>query len=500
MSTIWIGIDVGTQGVRAAAYTDDGRLLAEGSAVRPPRSPAFGYMTHDPELDWWGGTREALSPVLSAVDPGRIGGIGIAGLFPAVCLVDDAGQVTVEGILYGDGRAQSLVRPISDQLGVALNGDEVVPRLVWLQRNAPQLVRRSRLALGPTGYVAFRLTGVASIDPHSAVRWGGIVDGSRTGWDEAAIRALGLPLGLLPPIRRPHEVVGTVTAEAARDTGLPVGVPVVVGATDTLAQLLGDGVIRAGEAMVYYGSSGTLLVCTADLERAVNDPATFAPDRPYRLSAYALNLGSFLEHVRDRVFGGASYASLDAEAAEVPPGAAGLFVIPYVSGKVLPQHQANARGAIIGLDLRHGRAELWRAMLESFGYLLLEARQRLEDEVASVVAAGGGASSRVWRQIVSDMTGWPQEIAAPGGSARGAAFLAAYGRGAVDSFRDMEGRWLSEWRARQATARSIPDAAAVERYRRLFERWVACEGAVTALVEQVATDGRARSLQALTNV
>jgi xylulokinase len=481
MGDVWVGLDIGTQGVRAAAYSSAGRLVAQGVAWRPPRSAAPGLMTHDPVSDWWGGTCEALRPIVDAVPARSIAGIGLAGLFPAVCLIDRGGATVLEGILHGDVRGRELAGRISAEIGVVLNGDEVISRLVWLQEAGRGVLRRAHLALGPSGYVAFRLTGIPSIDPHSAVRWGGLVNPKRGEWDATVARRLGIPVGLLPPIRRSHDILGAVTEKAAGETGLPAGVPVVTGLTDTLAELLGSGVVTVGELLIYYGSSGTLLYCTSDLEDEILQESRFSPTSPYRLAAYVLNSGSLLEQVRREFLGGLPYELLDEEAAGITPGADGLYVIPYISGKVPTQAGSGVRGAILGLGLGHGRAHLWRALLESFGYPLIEARDNLRRTVATATASGGGAQSRTWRQIISDMTGWSQVLAPPGGAARGAAYLAAYALRAAEDLRSIRRHWLSEWFDGPAADPTTPDWEAVERYRWLFGGWMACERAVVRL-------------------
>jgi xylulokinase len=466
-SEIWLGIDVGTQGVRIRAYENDGTLVASSDAHRPARAPVPEAMIHEPDADWWGGTREALRPVLAEVSERHIGGIGLAGLFPAVCLMSEAGEAIGSGILYGDGRAGAEVAAVERRLDITLTGDEVAPRLLWLRDRSPTEYRRASVALGPTGFIGFRLTGVLSIDPHSAARWGGIVDATRRGWDPVALKALGIDAGLLPPIKRPHDQIGLVTADAARATGLAEGIPVIAGTTDSLAAMLGDGAMRRGDAMIYYGSSGTLLVCTVDFEDALADQAVFGTDAPYRLAAYALDSGRFLEKIGGALAAGASFPILDAEAAGRPPGSCGISVFPHVSGRLLPPRPA-ARGAVAGLTLDQTRGDLWRATLESFGFVLMQAQSSLGDPVRSVTAAGGGAVSETWRSIISDMTGWTQEVAPRGGSARGAAFLAAYALGGVRSLSDIREVWLARSGDRP---RTVPRSDHHFRYLELLPSW-----------------------------
>lgn len=474
VSACWIGLDVGTQGVRCVAVDPDGTVLASAIAERPPRFPSPGAMVHDPEADWWGGARDALAAVVAAVGNRPIDGVALASLFPAACLVDDAGEAIGEGMLYGDTRAAAEVEEVEEALGTTLTGDEVVPRLVWIRRSDPDLLTRARWVLGPAGFVSLRLTGRSMIDPNSAARWGGIARGGS--WDDDALARLDLSPTLMPPIHRPTDVVGRVTPAAAAATRLPVGTPVVAGATDSFAALLGSGVRGPGDAMVYYGSSGTLLVATAPFADAIADAASFGPGSPFRLAAYAPNSGSLLERARVEMFGGASYAELDEEAGRVPPGANGVFVLPHVSGRMMPDPDASARGAIVGLRLDHGRPDIWRAMLESIGWMLMDAQHRLDDAITWVVAGGTGARSATWRSILTDMTGLPQSLGPGDASARGAAFLAALGTGGVEGIEAVRDTWLVDELAGQPTR---PDPAAHERYLELLPDWLALDAALS---------------------
>ncbi len=475
----WIGIDIGTRGVRAAAYGNDGRLLIESSVERPPRLNEAGRMTHDPESDWWGGSIAALASLLPALGGVTVAGVGLSGLFPAATLVGPEGIAVSDGILYGDSRAAAEASTVTDTIGVRLSGDEVSPNIVWLRDHEPATMRIATVALGPAGYVGRRLTGADSIDPHSAVRWGFRLTDEHDEWRRDDLVALGLPAHLLPPIRRPSQVIGSTSAEAARLTGLPAGIPVVAGTTDSLAQLLGDGVCMTGDALVYYGSSGTLLVCTVDLDSAIDDPSCFGEGMPYRLAAYAVNSGLFLEQARNELLGGRSYADLDEMAERSPAGANGVFVLPHVSGKLIPVRRPPASGAIVGLSLANTPGDVWRAMLESFGYVLMEAQRDLPELPRSVTAAGGGARSATWRGIVEKMTGWNQRVAPPGGSARGAAALAALGMGGLTSVLDIRDTWVPP----VAPTGPGDDEADSHAYAARFERWLQLDRAVAGAAE-----------------
>lgn len=465
MDRAWLGLEIGTQGVRAAAFDDGGLRLSAGRARRPPRSPEPGAMVHFPELDWWDGTREALAGVLAGIEPGRIAGVGLAGLFPAVCIVASDGRALSEGVLYGDQRGQP-------------GANEVAPRLMRLLRSLPEDVQRGSFALGPGGYLGLRLTGTPSIDPHSAAAWKGLIARPGRAWHPALSAALSIPPAMLPPIVPPGRPLGTVTEAAASATGLPAGIPVVAATTDSLATMLGAGALQAGDALANYASTGTLLLVTMDLERALADPAAEGATTPYRRVAHATGSGLLAELLRRGWLGGVAHATLDAEAASVPPGSEGVLVVPYLSGRVLPTPEPGLRASVSGIGVGHGRGHLWRAVLESFGWVVMTAQHASApgpDGVRRVTAAGGGSQSDVWRGIVSDMTGWPQAVAPLDATVRGAAFLAAHSLSG-SSFTELAERWP----AGTVQATSAPRPAATEHYRTLLPAWMRL---VAALVD-----------------
>jgi xylulokinase len=228
--------------------------------------------------------------------------------------------------------------------------------------------------------------------------------------------------------------------------------------------LLGCGVVRKGDVMIYYGSAGTMMVCTCDLQEVLQHPEALGPNVPYRLGVYAVDSGGFLETLRQELFPRHSFASLDAEAEAVAPGSGGVTVL--LSDLADATRQRLPGVPIVGFGPGRTRAELWRASLEAFGYLLANATSIVVDG-ATVTAAGGGAQTTTWPSIVSDTTGWDQRRASPGGGTRGAGYLAAFGLGYLDAFGDS----LEKWATPALSAVVRPDPARHEAYRDALERW-----------------------------
>lgn len=437
-------------------------------------------MVHSPEHDWWDGTREVLAVVLREVHGSRLAGIGLCGLFPAVCLVDVAGGPITDGLLYGDRRGQEMAPEVNRGLGRELEADAVLPRLVWLSRQGAANIEGARWALGPHGFVGYRLTGQATLDALSASRWGGrLLSGSD--WDGGLMKALGLATRILPPVVAPRTVIGQVTADASRLTRLPTGLPVVAGATDSLAQMLGSGVREPGDGLISYSSTGTLLVLRTPLSVAIGHSRAVDGEPPYERAVHALGSGLLVEQVRTELLGGAAAAALDRDAASLPLGSDGLFVVPSMprpgslGGGMDGRSDLPSGGgaAIVGLRPGHGRGHLWRAVLESFGYLLREASTAANPPVGPLVAGGGGSRSEVWRQIVSDLTGWTQEVVSDGAASRGAAHLAQLGV-APESVPTAGSTWTGGPRIRSEPRTSQEEASA------LATRWMALRAALAS--------------------
>jgi xylulokinase len=291
---------------------------------------------------------------------------------------------------------------------------------------------------------------------------------------------------MLPEIHETTDVVGSVTSEAARQTGLAVGTPVICGSVDALAEYLSSGVIQEGEGCVVFGST----MCMSVLSSVPRSHALLFGGRSlvpglYRLSGGMATSGALTRWFRDNFAaheaqtesqsGVSAYHVLGAEAATVPPGSEGIMVLPYFGGERTPIFDVQARGLILGLTVSHTRHHLYRALLEGAAYGVRH-HFDLMAEVGVVprrlVAVGGGSQSELWTQIVSDVTGQTLEcVERPIGPALADAFLAGYGIGLLSDFAPLAERWVRIGRS----VRPDPQATTVydqyyRVYRRLYER------------------------------
>ncbi|MBA2287352.1 MAG: sugar kinase, partial [Ktedonobacteraceae bacterium] len=301
---------------------------------------------------------------------------------------------------------------ILERCGSPLTSQAVGPKLAWLQRHEPEVWRKTRYFLMASSFIVQRLTGEYVLDHHSASQCDPLYDLKERRWitEWAAEIAPGLAL---PRLLWPTEVAGTITAAAAEATGLPVGTPVAAGTIDAWSEALSVGVRNAGDLMLMYGTTMFMVQVqnAALMHPKLWSTAGVLPNT-YTLAAGMATSGALTGWFRHMV-GDLPYATLLQEAAEVAAGADGLVVLPYFAGERTPLFDPRARGIICGLTLRHGRGHLYRALLEATAYgvrHILEVMHASGGTNQRLVAVGGGTKGGLWTQIVSDVTGLPQEL------------------------------------------------------------------------------------------
>jgi xylulokinase len=463
-----IGVDIGTQGSKGALISETGQILASCSIEHDVSSPHPGWSEHDADRAWWGGFVEVVRRLLlhSQVDPNRIAGVGVSGLMPVMLPVDADGRPLRPAILYADTRAHAEMVRMNEQLAgwesSVLVAHDVGPKIVWFRDHEPARWQRARSILGTQGYVIAKLTGRHVIDSFTAIGMRPFINVTRNGWDLGNCERFGVPIELLPDVVEATEVVGTVTAEAAAETGLTIGTPVIGGATDFIAEMMSTGAAAADEVVVSYGTTLCLTAfsrrsigrCPAfvDMLQCHKDLSRLYPGL-YAVGAGMATSGALTRWFRDHFgqdvrraeqeLGVNAYELLGLEAGKVAPGAEGLIVLPYFSGERAPIYDDWARGVVFGLTLTHGRGHLYRALLEGVAYGLehnLELIREAGVRPSRIVATGGGSRSHLWTQIMSDVTGLPQTVIAPSNAALGMAFLAGYASGIFSQISDVR-RW-----------------------------------------------------------
>jgi xylulokinase len=428
-----VGLDVGTTGVKAIAVQPDGNVAAIAERGYPLSTPRAGWSEQDPE-DWWRAAQGVLADIGARVGSGReIAGIGLSGQMHGLVALDAADRVVRPAILWNDQRTGAECVEIEERIGldrlIALTGNRALtgftaPKLLWLRRNEPEAFGRIARIMLPKDYVRLRLTGEWATDVADASGTL-LLDVARRGWSAEVLTLLDLDPALLPPVLESPEVAGVTIA---RDN-LAGGIPVAAGAGDCAAAAVGVGIDRPGPLSVVMGTSGVVF---AALPAFASDPLArvhafchAVPDQWHAMGVMLSAAGS-LQWLRDRLAPETSFADLVAEAEAWNPGVDGLLFAPYLAGERTPHADPSARGAFTGLELRHDRGALVRAVLEGVAFGLrdsLELVRELGCPTDRARASGGGARG-LWLRIAASVLGVPIELTAVAeGSAYGAALL-----------------------------------------------------------------------------
>ncbi|WP_327674211.1 MULTISPECIES: FGGY-family carbohydrate kinase [unclassified Streptomyces] len=431
-----IGVDIGTSSSKGILVALDGTVLHTAVREHAVDRPAPGHVEMPGEV-WWDEFVSLARELTSAEDTDVVA-VGVSGMGPCVLLTDADDTPLRPAILYGvDTRSVAQIERLERELGA----DEIVRRcgsrltsqaagakVAWVADEEPELFDRARRLYMPSSWLARKLTGAYVLDHHSASQCTPLYDTLARDW--YAPWAERIAPGIeLPPLRWSGEAAGTVTAEAARATGLPVGIPVTTGTVDAWAEALSVGAHGVGDLMLMYGTTMFLVHTVPDLLR---DPALWStvgalPDTRNLAGGMATS-GAVTGWLRD-LFGDVDYPELLGLAEKSGPGANGLLMLPYFAGERTPVDDPRARGVIAGLTLGHTRGDLYRSALEATAFGVrhnIEALEAAGGDIRRVVAVGGGTQGRLWTQIVSDVTGRTQEVRTTSvGASYGGALLAA---------------------------------------------------------------------------
>jgi len=455
--SVYLGIDIGTSGTKTLAIRESGEILAAATAEYPLSSPHPGWSEQDP-IHWWQASCETVRAVLAkgGISSAEVKGIGLSGQMHGSVFLDRQHQVIRPALLWNDQRTAAECAEIEQLAGgraaliqlvanPALTGF-TAPKILWLRNREPENYEKLAQVLLPKDYVRFRLTGEFATEVSDASGTL-LLDVRNRRWSRELLQLLKIDPALLPRVYESEDVSGTLSATAARELGLPVGVPVVGGGGDQAASAVGNGIVSRGVISATMGTSGVVFAHSDEVQV---DPEgrvhTFchAVRGKWHVMGVVLSAGGSLQWYRNQLghletaaaaaIGVDPYSLLTAEAVRAPAGSEGLFFLPYLTGERTPHADPDARGAWIGLSLRHGRPHLVRSVLEGATYAMrdcLEIIKEMHIPVEQIRVSGGGARSEFWRQLQADIYGQPVvTINAEEGPAFGVALLAAVGTGA----------------------------------------------------------------------
>ena len=482
-----LGLDIGTTSTIGIVIDDAGRTLAVESRPVAFHSDHANWAEEDTE-EWWRNVGEICRALVAKVgDAGAIAAIGVTGMLPAVILLDRAGRPLRRSIQQNDARATAELERYRAAMeetrfleltGTGYSQQLVGPKLMWLRTHEPDVFAHTAHVVGASDYITYRLSGSLQVEHNWALE-SGFVRIATGAYDERLIAmAAGLDRSLLPPIRKSHEIVGGVTADAAHHTGLRAGTPVVAGCADHVASAFVCGASHNGDLVIKFGGAGDILLSS---DAPISDRRLFidyhiVPGLYFPNGCMAAS-GTFLNWIVRNWAGGeldkahaaglSIHQWLDRQATAVRAENDLLF-LPYVLGEKTPLMDPHARGTLVGLGLHHDLRHMWLAALEGvvFGFRHhVDVFAERELAVSRVFAADGGAASDLWLQIAADALQRPvTRVDGHPGSCLGAAFVAGMGAGSLNDWSDIKGYVA-------AGKQFLPDPAASARLDQKYALW-----------------------------
>jgi xylulokinase len=480
-----LGLDVSTTATKAVAIDGDGTIRGAAASEYPYETPRPLWSEQDPHL-WWTGATAAIRAALTEarIDGQDVHAIGLTGQMHGLVILDDGDEVLRPAILWNDQRTAAECELIRERVGperlIQITGNDALtgftaPKLLWVQRQEPDVWSRIAHVLLPKDFVRLRLTGDHAVDRADGA--GTLLfDLAQRDWSDDVVSALELDPAWLPKTFEGPEVTGVVTEGAAEATGLRPGTPVVAGGGDQAAAAVGVGAVEPGILSLSLGTSGVVFAATDDpLVQAEGRLHSFCHSVPgkWHVMGVMLSAAGSLRWYRDAVAPGEDFSRLVDEAAEVPAGSYGLLFLPYLTGERTPHPDPLARGAFVGLTVNHARPHLTRAVLEGVAFGLRDSFELMQSvglpKPAQIRATGGGSKSALWRQVIADVMGTSVVTTSTAeGAAQGAAILAGVGLGWWSSVEDACRQLIQVNEAVDPSGESDGYAENYQRYRDLY--------------------------------
>jgi xylulokinase len=467
MGDYLLGIDYGTGGAKAALIDSQGAVLGFGFEEYPFIHEHPGWSEHDPVLYWDIACRIIGKCVSEAgVNPREIRGIAASSALPSMVMVDRDANPINRAYNLMDRRALDEVQWLKDAIGAdrlydlsgyRLEDHPNIVNLLWEKNHRPESYKKIWKALTIDGFITLKLTGKAVVHNSGAAFYGVAFDLRNGRFDEGIMQEIGLDIEKLPEIHQSEEIVGEVTSEAAEQTGLAAGIPVAAGQVDCNASWIGAGAVEPGDIQSNLGSVGNFGVVHKDVNFIFSDigrvlmnfPYTIDSRNTYVIVPTTITGGQTLRYLRDTISQAevaagneidvSAYDLLTLKADKVPAGSDGLITLPFLMGERTPIWDAYARGVIFGLSLNHTKGHMVRSMMEGVAYAMYDSFRLVQQAGLKInfpmILNEGGAVSRTWRQIITDVFNVPTAmVKRRTGAPFGDAILAGVAAGVFKDF------------------------------------------------------------------
>ena len=415
-----LGIDVGTSGTKTVLFDEKGNVITSKSEEYPLSQPQNGWAEQNP-LHWWNAVKSTVKAVVtdSSVDKNDIVSIGLSGQMHGLVMLDENNEVIRPAILWCDGRTTKQCRDIEEIIGKdrlieitanpALEGF-TAGKIMWVKENEPDNFAKCRKILLPKDYIRFMLSGdfATEVSDASGTQ---LLDIGKRKWSEEVCEKLGIDLSLLPEVYESPEKTGKLKTDIAEELGMTENVVIAGGGGDNACAAIGMGVCREGKAFTTIGTSGVVFAHTNELHTdKLGRIHAFCCAVPgaWHVMGVTQAAGLSLNWFRNQIAKEYDYRELDSLASEIPIGCDSLVYLPYLMGERSPVLDAGARGVFFGLSAIHTKCHMARAVMEGVAYSLYDCLEVLKEnsiEVGDMALCGGGAKSKFWREMFSDVYG-----------------------------------------------------------------------------------------------
>lgn len=430
-----LGIDFGGGASKATLLSEAGVIVAEHTVEYPTLYPEAGACEQNPD-DWIKALCENCKSILakSGIAPREIAAIALDSATHTSLLCDEAFRPLRNAIHWTDSRSRTQAASLRERHGEEIfqktfhRPDTIwtLPQLIWLREQEPETFAKGRSLFFEKDYIRYYLTEVFCTD-YIEAEGSMLFDCSKMAWDEQLCALAGLSPAMLPPIKNPTDIIGSVTEKAAAETGLAAGTPVICGTTDTVMEVFASGAVEQGDCTVKLATAGRICVITDRPcpDRHLVNYSHVAEGLWYPGTATKAAAASY-RWFRD-TFGG-SYRELDEAAGQIPIGCDGVIFHPYLNGELTPYADPTLCGSFIGIRATHGKGHFARAVMEGVTLSLLDCKKYLDslglDYKPTATLIGGGAKGGIWAQMTADALGMTLRITESADSSFGSAMLA----------------------------------------------------------------------------
>jgi xylulokinase len=453
LDELLLGVDIGTASVKGTAVNFQGEVIFHSSLDLPSVKIVGNTAQFNPR-EWWVGFKALIANMRRELDIGTVRSVCVGGQGPSLVAVNSRGASLYDSLIWMDRRASEEASSLCAATATKVDAYLLEAKILWLKNHEPKVYDQTYKFLDAYGFISFSLTGIptAGVLRRNYTPWWNIPY-----WSPNHLRAVGIDTDKLPETTLVGDVIGQISPDASRETGLAEGTTVVQGVTDFAHDILGAGVVRPGIALDHGGTSQGFDLCWP---KSLEDPWNrilstehIIPEK-WSISGLMSTTGAvlrwfcdnFCSEEKDKAarLGLDVYETLTEEASRVPAGSSGLVILPYFAGERSPIWDPTARGLIFGLALDHTKGHLIRAIMESVAYSLRHVKEVIEElggVVQEIRSVGGQSRNPLWNQIKADVLNVPVvSLRHESTESLGAAMIAGCGIRAFKSFVDASDR------------------------------------------------------------